>query len=99
MTPFPSKTPLKFVVGTPIDPPEVALDGEVSSSGLLLLTCSFLVCDVLFEPYMHRMKLPQLCIHRSHHVCKVLGTPMMFFGPWGTNRAECFDCRRNARSR
>ncbi len=83
MTPFPSKTPLKFVVGTPIDPPEVALDGEVSSSGLLLLTCSFLVCDVLFEPYMHRMKLPQLCIHRSHHVCKVLWNAHDVLWPMG----------------
>lgn len=41
MTPFPSRTPLKFIVGTPIDPPEVVPGGEVSTSSLLLPRCCF----------------------------------------------------------
>ncbi|CAL8469789.1 g9331 [Coccomyxa elongata] len=41
VTPFPSKTPLKFVVGTPIDPPEVALDGEERQEQVALMHKQF----------------------------------------------------------
>ena len=32
LTPFPRRTPLRFVVGAPIDPPEVPLGGEVRTA-------------------------------------------------------------------
>ena len=36
MTPFPSKTALKFIVGLPIAPPDIPLGGEVSRPAPLL---------------------------------------------------------------
>lgn len=38
MTPFPSKTPLKFIVGAPIAPPDIPLGSEVS---LTVLTVEY----------------------------------------------------------
>ena len=42
MPPFPRKTPLKFIVGAPIAPPDIPLGGEVSLTVLSVESCTYL---------------------------------------------------------